>query len=52
MSNSEEVRIGNSIFGGKYAEDTKGNIGRGPTEAAALVALQAAQAANNNSSKK
>ena len=49
---TEKIRTGDSIYGGKYAEDSKGNIGRGPTDAAALAALQAAQATNNNSNKK
>jgi|GEM_PF-6932197 len=46
-----KVTTGDSIYGGKYAEDDKGNIGRGNTESAALSALQAAQAANNSNKK-
>jgi hypothetical protein len=52
MSNSEQVTTGDSMLGGKYAQDSKGNIGRGNTESAALAALHAAQAASNNTSKK
>jgi hypothetical protein len=52
LMSSESVTTGDSIYGGKYAQDTKGNIGRGNTESAALSALQAAQAASNSNDKK
>lgn len=52
MSNSEHVRTGDSFFGGKYAEDSKGNIGRGSDQQSALIALQAAQGQSNNNGKK
>lgn len=47
MSN-ETVRTGKSIYGGHYAEDSKGNIGRGSSESSAIEALKMAQ----NKSKK
>lgn len=47
---SEYIRTGKSIYGGYYAEDRKGNIGRGKTESVARQALDAAQ--NQNNSKK
>ena len=40
---SERITTGNSIYGGKYAQDSKGNIGYGKDESIARDALKAAQ---------
>ena len=45
---TETVKTGDSIYGGKYAEDSKGNIGCGNTESAAMQALSSAQASESN----
>ncbi len=46
---SERVTVGKSMYGGYYAQDSKGNIGRGNSEAGARDALRAAQ--NNRKNK-
>lgn len=48
---SESISTGKSIYGGYYAQDSKGNIGYGKTENVAINALQAAQNKNNSSKK-
>lgn len=45
---SETIKTGNSIYGDKYAQDSRGNIGYGPTESAALQALNVAQSRENS----
>jgi hypothetical protein len=45
---SERITTGKGTFGGHYAKDSKGNIGRGNSESAALEALRAAQSRRNN----
>ncbi len=48
---SERILTGVSIYGGMFAQDSSGNIGRGSGEAAALAALEAAQSASDKSSR-
>ncbi len=40
---NDSVKTGDSIYGGKYAQNSDGRIGYGPSEAAALQALNSAQ---------
>ncbi|MCW6036647.1 hypothetical protein K4A83_10280 [Spirulina subsalsa FACHB-351] len=40
---TENVHTGKSIYGGHYAQDSKGNIGRGNSESSAIEALKMAQ---------
>ncbi|WP_175551121.1 hypothetical protein [Spirulina major] len=40
---SESVYTGKSIYGGYYAKDSKGNLGRGKSESNAINALKMAQ---------
>lgn len=42
MSN-ETVYTGKSFYGGHYAKDSKGNIGRGSSESNAIQALKMAK---------
>lgn len=50
---SERISTGKSIYGGYYAQDSSGNIGRGKSESIARQALQSAQnKADQNKRKK
>jgi hypothetical protein len=40
---TERISTGKSIYGGSYAQDSKGNIGYGKNESIARQALQSAQ---------
>lgn len=49
---SEHISTGKSIYGGHYAQDSSGNIGRGKSESVARQALQSAQNKSNSQGKK
>lgn len=49
---SERISTGKSIYGGYYAQDSSGNIGRGKSEGVARQALQSAQSKSQSNGKK
>lgn len=49
---SEKISEGKSIYGGYYAEDSKGNIGRGDSKESARQALGSAQQQSQSNQKK